>query len=268
MSLSSCYLSFGEAAVSSPARLIDARVKVLLTSILSFAVWELDSFAGLGITGALVGCWVILTRGAIRPIFSGLRKLLYIFLVVIIYYFWAEASRAGMNLLQGLESALVKSLLLAGKLALLIVAAYWLYLSTEPIKVVDALTSLLRPLERLRVPVREFAFVVGLIVRFFPVSVTRISDLYRNFQLREKLRCQNTSSPNRYARALIRVIDTMVLYMHYTLYEAQLLSLSLMSRGYNPFRPLSLAVDEKFTLGDFSFFTISASGIILTAWWL
>ncbi len=268
MSLSSRYLWFGESAVSSPAHLVDARVKVLLTGILSFAVWKIDSLAGLGITGALVGCWVILARGAVRAIFSSLRKLLYIFLVVIIYYCWTEASRPGMNLLQGLESALVKSLLLAGKLALLIVAASWLYLSTEPIKVVDALTSLLRPLERLHVPVREFAFVMGLIVRFFPVSVTRISDLYRNFLLREKLRSQNTSSPNRYARALMRVIDTMVLYMHYTLYEAQLLSLSLMSRGYNPFRPLSFAGAEKLTLRDFSFFTISASGIILSAWWL
>lgn len=268
MSLSSHYPSFGEAAVSSPAHPVDARVKVLLTGILSFAVWKIDSFAGLGITGALVGCWVILTRGAVRAIFSSLRKLLYIFLVVIIYYCWTEASRPGMNLLQGLESALVKSFLLAGKLALLIVAASWLYLSTEPIKVVNALTSLLRPLERLHVPVREFAFVVGLIVRFFPVSVTRISDLYRNFLLREKLRSQNTSSPKGYARALMRVIDTMVLYMHYTLYEAQLLSLSLMSRGYNPFRPLSFAGAEKLTLRDFSFFTISASGIILSAWWL
>lgn len=268
MFLSSCNLSFGQAAVSSPARLIDARVKVLLTGLLSLAVWGIDSLAGLGIAAALVGWWLILTRSEVAPIFSGLRKLLYIFLVLIIYYCWAEASRPGMNLVAALEGALIKSLLLAGKLVLLIVAAYWLYLSTEPMKVIDALTSLLRPLERLRVPVREFAFVVGLIVRFFPASVTRIGNLRRNFQLKEKLRCQKTSSANRYARALMRVIDTMVLYMHYTLYESQLLSLSLISRGYNPFRPISLAVAKKLTLRDFSFFTISASGIILTAWWL
>jgi energy-coupling factor transport system permease protein len=261
-------LTPGEATAGSPAHLIDARVKVLLTGILSFAVWGIDSFTGLGITGVLVGCWVILTRGALRAILSSLRKLVYIFLAVIIYYCWAEASRPGMNLLQGFDSALAKSLLLTGKLALLIAAAFWLYLTTEPMKVVDALTSLLRPLERLRLPVREFAFVVGLIVRFFPASLTRIKDLHRNFQLKENLRFQKTGSGNRYARVLMRVIDTMVLYMHYSLYEAQLLSLSLMSRGYNPFRPLSLAVAEKLTLRDFSFFTISATGIILTAWWL
>jgi len=268
MALYSQWLKPGEAGARYQILLVDARIKVLLTGILSLAVWGIDSFAGLGITAALVGIWIIPARGALGAIFSGLRKLVYIFLVVIIYYCWAEASRPGINLLQGLESALAKSLLLTGKLALLIAAAFWLYLSTEPMKVVDALTSLLRPLERLRLPVREFAFVVGLIVRFFPASVTRIKDLHLNFQLKEKLRCPKTGMPNRYARALTRVIDTMVLYMHYSLYEAQLLSLSLMSRGYNPFRPFSLAVGENLTLRDFSFFTVSAAGIIFAAWWL
>ena len=268
MALYSHCLCRGASAAGSPAHLIDARIKVLLTGILSFAVWGIDSFAGVGITGVLVAWWLILTRGAFRAALSGLSKLIFIFLAVIIYYCWAEASRPGVELLQALEGALAKSFLLTAKVALMVVAAFWLYLSTEPMKVVDALSSLLRPLERFRVPVREFAFVVGLIIRFFPASVTRIKDLHRNFKLKEKLRCQKSGAARRCARALMRVIDTMVLYMHYSLYEAQLLSLSLMSRGYNPFRPLNLAVGEKFSCRDFSFFTVSASGIILTALWL
>ena len=264
MALYSRCLSSGSSAAGSPAHLIDARIKVLLTGILSFAVWGIDSFAGVGITGLLVAWWVILTRGALSAALSCLSKLIFIFLAVIIYYCWAEASRPGVELIQALESALAKSLLLSAKVALMVIAAFWLYLSTEPMKVVDALSRLLRPLERLRVPVREFAFVVGLIIRFFPASVTRIRDLHRNLKLKEKLRCQKGGA----ARALMRVIDTMVLYMHYSLYEAQLLSLSLMSRGYNPFRPLNLAVAEKFSWRDLSFFTISASGIIFTALWL
>ena len=76
----SYYPLVGEAAGRSPACLIDARIKVLLAGILSFAVWKLDSITGLGVTSALVGFWVILARGAIRSILSSLRNFLYIFL--------------------------------------------------------------------------------------------------------------------------------------------------------------------------------------------
>jgi len=257
----------GEAAAGSPAYRLDARFKVLLLGVLSAAVWNLDTFAGLGIVWLLVLVWIIMARGACRTIFAGLRRMLYLLLLIIAYYGWAELSRPGTAWFQGLETALALSFLLAGKLALLLVAAFWLYLSTAPMKVVDALSSVLRPLERIRVPVRELAFTVGLIIRFFPYSLARIKDLYRNFQLREKLSPgRGGLAGNKYLRAVMRVIDTMVLYMHYSLYESQLLALSLLSRGYNPFRPVSPAASAKPGYRDYLFLAVSTAVIVLAAW--
>jgi len=257
----------GEAAAGSPAYRLDARFKVLLLGVLSGAVWNLDTFAGLGMVWLLILIWIGMARGAGRTIFTALRRMLYLLLLIIAYYSWAEISRPGMAIIRGMEAALARSFLLAGKLAILLVAAYWLYLSTAPMKVVDALSSVLRPLERLRVPVRELAFTVGLIIRYFPSSLARIKDLYRNFQLREKLSPgREGPSGNKYLRAVMRVIDTMVLYMHYSLYESQLLSLSLLSRGYNPFRPVSLAASAKPGYRDYLFLAVSAAVIVLAAW--
>ncbi|HUU27593.1 MAG TPA: energy-coupling factor transporter transmembrane protein EcfT [archaeon] len=252
---------------TSRAHFLDARFKVLLAGLLSVAVWSVDSFAGLGIIFSLVGAWVFLLKEQARSIAANLGSLVYIFFLVLLYYGWSEFSGSNGSLGETAQVVLLKSILLTGKLGVVFISAFWLYFSTAPIKVVDALGILLKPLEKIRIPVREFAFIVGLIIRFFPASVARIGDLYRNLRLRETLAGGKNSSFKKYRRAVGRIIDTMVLYMHYSLYEAELLSLSLMARGYNPFRPVRLTDDKTPEVWEVLFTALSAAVIILAACW-
>ena len=257
-----------QATTGSLVHSFDPRLKILMIGILSVAVWQVDSLAGLAIVVLWLAGWVALLRNRARSILNNLKILIYLTFLAGLYYGWAELAGPANTLGEALKSILINTTLLVGKLAVLIAASYWIYLSTAPLKVVDALCSLLKPLEKIRLPVREFAFIVGLVVRFFPESVERISDLYRTLQLREKLIHRSDLVRNRYRRAAERVIDTMVLYMHYSLHEAELLALSLMSRGYNPFRPVRMTTGQNLSFWEIAVFILSSGVIVSTAWWL
>ena len=260
------YHPAASAAGNSPAQRLDPSFKVLAVGILSFAIWEIDTLAGLGLAAALVAGWVFAAAGAARAVLGSLRRLIYVFFLVILYYCWAAYSSGGGDFWTGIAGVLYRSVLLGGKLAVLLVAAFWLYLSTAPMKIVEALTAVLKPLEKFRLPVRELSFIVGLVIRSFPSSLTRIRDLYRNFRIRENLGEKQLGRYALFSRALARVIDTMVCYMHYTLWESQLLSLSLMARGYNPFRPVAAAYSARVATGDLVFLFSSTVLIFIAAW--
>ncbi len=248
------------------AHVLDARVKVLVTGLLSVAVWSVEGLPGLGLMAAVVAVWLWLLRDAARRILDSLAGgVIYIFVLALLYYSWTDLPRLGLDP-AAVAAVLRASLLITGKLGLTLAAAYWLYFSTAPMKVVEAIGALLRPLERLRLPVGQFAFTVGLVIRFFPASLTRLRDLHRNLQHRERLAAAARGKPARWRRTMGRVIDTMVLYMQHSLHDAELLSLSLMARGYDPYRPLVPGALARPGARDLVFLGLSIALILLTSW--
>ena len=236
---------------------LDARAKLVVLGVLSVAVWSLDTLAGLLLTCGACGLWLAFSGAAARKVLGGMKHLWTIFLFVALYYLWA-----GYYLGTGWTGALVSTALLCGKLAVLVATALWLYHSTPPMRVVDSLTSLLRPLEKLKVPVGELGFTVGLVIRSFPSSLTRIRELFANFRRQRRL-ASGGSFPRRFINTVRAVVDTMVCYMDYTLHEAELLSLSLQARGYNPFRPPRRS-DNGLRAADWTF-CLGSSAVVIAA---
>ncbi len=262
------YSRFSQRAVNgSIAHGIDARAKVAVLTVLSVALWSVDTLIGLGLNVLLcLGCLALAGPCAVK-VLGRLKRLWSVFLLVVVYYLWAEYSLGGGLSPQGLPRVLAESMMLCGKLAVLVATALWLYFSTPPMEVVDSLTRALRPLERLKVPVGELGFTVGLVLRTFPPALERMRELFDNFRRQGKLADAGNGYAARFGRNLRSVIDTMVCYMHYTLHEAELLSLSLMARGYNPFRPPAHPGGKPFSSADWLFCTVSLT-VILTSVYL
>jgi len=244
---------------------IDARAKVTVLTVLSVALWSVETFPGLGINVLLCTSMLAMACNRAGKALDGLRRLWSVFALVAIYYLWAEYSLGGTISLEGLPEVLASSLMLCGKLAVLVTCALWLYYSTPAMKVVDSLTSLLRPLEKIKVPVSELGFTVGLVLRTFPSSLSRIRELFFNLRRQGKLADSRAGYAARFRRNVRTVIDTMVCYMHYTLHEAESLSLGLMARGYNPFRPAVNTSDKSFSATDWTFCAVSLTVIILSS---
>ncbi len=250
------------------AHRLDTRIKVSMIGLYSVLIWSVNTWNGLGLMLLVSAGWALLAGGAAGRMLVPLRGLAVVSLFVLAYYIWSGVSFAAPVRAGHLLQALSRTIFLMGKISLTLVSAAWLYLFTPPLKVVDALGSLLRPLERLKIPVREFSFTVGLVLRFFPEAVGRIGEFHRLLQLRGKTG-ENPGGPLKRLTVVIkRVVDTMVLYMHYSLHGSQMVALGLFVRGYNPFRKVHPARFRNPLAWEYAVLAVSCGAILAAAAYL
>jgi len=118
---------------------------------------------------------IVLSRIPVNLIFKNLRPFIWLFvLTMIIHLFWTSGEMItkipvlGLSItLEGLSLGLKYSF----RLALLIILAALLTLSTSPIELTDALEKILKPLKRLRVPTHEIVMMLTLSLRFIPTLI-------------------------------------------------------------------------------------------------
>ena len=134
------------------------------------------------LTLAVVG----VSRLPMSLVFKNIRPFLLLFLLTIaVHVFWTQGRViAQVPLLQlnitaeGLFFGFVYSV----RLALLIIIAAVLTLSTSPIELTDALEKLFKPLKRLKVPTHEIVMMLTLSLRFIPTLLEEAQRI-KNAQL-------------------------------------------------------------------------------------
>ncbi len=115
---------------------------------------------------------LVFSRLPLALVFKNIRPFIWLFLLtVLVHLFWtrghviARTPILGLAVTrEGLHLGLVYSL----RLALLIILAAMLTLSTSPIELTDALEKLLAPLKRLKAPTHEIVMMLTLSLRFIP----------------------------------------------------------------------------------------------------
>ncbi len=129
---------------------------------------------------------VILSRFPVSLVFRNLRPFIWLFAITLtVHIFWTPGRilwhipLIGIDVTsEGLRMGLVYSI----RLALLIVYAAILTLSTSPIELTDSLERLLSPLKRLRVPTHEIIMMLTLSLRFIPTLLEEAQRI-KNAQL-------------------------------------------------------------------------------------
>lgn len=253
---------------NSLAHRLDTRIKVLITGFFSVAVWNVSSAAGLALMSAVVLGWVAMARSGARQMIAPLRGITIPALFILVYYLWSGVSFGGPSLADEFMQALARTVTLLVKTGLTLAAAAWLYIYTPPLRVVDALAYLLSPLERLKVPVRQFSFSVGLILRFFPEAVTRVGEFYRTLHLRETDSLSRRGRIVRMSATVRRVIDTMVLYMHYSLHSSHMVAQGLITRGYNPYQRVQPSSNVTPAFWEYAVLVLSCAAAAAAWLWL
>jgi len=118
---------------------------------------------------------IVLSKIPANLIFKNLRPFILLFvLTMIVHLFWSSGRiltkipLIHLNItIEGLSLGIKYSL----RLALLIILAAILTLSTSPIELTDALERILKPLKKFRVPTHEIVMMLTLSLRFIPTLI-------------------------------------------------------------------------------------------------
>ncbi len=163
---------------------LDPRTKLLFILTLMTAFMVTLSLIKLALALALV--IIIITLSKIPPslVFKNLRPFLWLFILTL--FFQLLLTRTGkllitlpliqMNITDvGLKNGLIYSF----RLAILILFAALLTLTTSPMEITDALNRVLKPLQRLGVATHEFTLMMTLSLRFIPTLLMEADKLQK-----------------------------------------------------------------------------------------
>lgn len=157
---------------SSMVHRLDPRTKLialmlLMTSLLASSLWSVMLI--FMVVTAIAIVWSTIPMSLIL---KNLRPFIWLFgITIMVHLFWTPGRIAiilpvlGATIThEGLQNGLVYSV----RLALLVLFAALLTLSTSPIELTDALEKLFSPLKRFKVPTHEIVMMLTLSLRFIP----------------------------------------------------------------------------------------------------
>jgi energy-coupling factor transport system permease protein len=173
-------------AVDSPLHRLDPRIKMgaaLGLMALPFAV------TGLPASLLLVASVTAIALVARVPLLALLQTLRTVFWLALFMFFFYFFTTPGQPLVTVWGISITVEGLLAGatqvyRICLLVIIASLLTYTTSPAQLAHGLEALLRPLERVGLPVREIALVVTIALRFVPAFVGEIDTISKAQQAR------------------------------------------------------------------------------------
>ena len=150
---------------------LDPRTKLIVVVLYIIALFNAKGWGAYLLLLAVTGICMAVSHISPRNIFKGLKPMLFIIaLTALLNIFYTQGTpiREGWIITwEGLERA-VKMML---RITLLIVGTFLLTYTTSPMALTDGLELLLKPLNRLNVPVHEITLMMSMALRFIPTLI-------------------------------------------------------------------------------------------------
>ena len=150
---------------------LDPRTKLILVVLYIIALFNAKGWGAYLLILAVTSICMAVSHISPRNIFKGLKPMLFIIaLTALLNIFYTQGTpiREGWIITwEGIERA-VKMML---RITLLIVGTFLLTYTTSPMELTDGLERLLKPLNRVKVPVHEITLMMSMALRFIPTLI-------------------------------------------------------------------------------------------------
>lgn len=150
---------------------MDPRTKLMGTLAFIVSVFVFHTFAGYAVATLFLAGTIILSKVPPKFMFKGLKAVFMLLLITVIFNI---VLTPGKILWQwGFLKVTEEGLRLAGRMAIrltyLVIGSSVMTLTTTPNQLTDGLERLLRPLNKIHVPVHEIAMMMSIALRFIPI---------------------------------------------------------------------------------------------------
>lgn len=170
---------------------LDARIKLIATALLVIASFLVDGFLGFALLLPLVALIQLVSRVPFSYLARGssfFLGFLAFILVFQVFFYPGEAPESSVLWRWGFLSVSTEGLRFAAILGLRVLLLYYvttmLMLTTPLVDLTNGLELLLRPLQRVRVPVNELVLVAVISIKFVPIFIAEMERLSRAYTAR------------------------------------------------------------------------------------
>ena len=165
---------------------MDARVKILLLLILLIEVFAFTSAPVYLIMTVITLLMIMISKVPMRMVLRSLKPLWWIILFTFVLHLFSHPGRELYRIWQFVitQEGVEQGALISVRLMLLIILSTLLTFTTSPLKLTDALESLLSPFKRLGLPAHELAMMMTIALRFIPTLISETDKIMKAQQSR------------------------------------------------------------------------------------
>lgn len=150
---------------------LDPRTKLVGTVGFIVSVFLFHTFPGYAVATLFLAGIILLSKVPVKFIFKGLKTIFMLLLITIFFNMILTPGEVLWKL--GFIKVTKEGLVLAGTMAIrlvyLVIGSSIMTLTTTPNQLTDGLERLLRPLNKIHVPVHDIAMMMSIALRFIPI---------------------------------------------------------------------------------------------------
>lgn len=150
---------------------LDPRVKLVGTMVYIISLFLSDQFTGYLIAALFLALVIRASKVPFRFMIRGMKAVMFLLCLTVVFNLFLTP---GEPLLQLWKLTITKeglriSVFMAIRLTFLIIGSSVMTLTTTPNNLTDGMEKLLKPLQKLRVPVHELSMMMSIALRFIPI---------------------------------------------------------------------------------------------------
>ena len=152
---------------------MDPRAKLVGTLVFIISVFVFHTFPGYAVATIFLAAMIILSKVPVKFMFKGLKAIVMLLMITVVFNIFLTPGKVLWQ--WGILHVTEEGLKLAGRMAIrltyLVIGSSLMTLTTTPNQLTDGLERLLRPLNKLHVPIHEIAMMMSIALRFIPTLI-------------------------------------------------------------------------------------------------
>uniref|UniRef100_UPI004025670D energy-coupling factor transporter transmembrane component T family protein n=1 Tax=Blautia stercoris TaxID=871664 RepID=UPI004025670D len=150
---------------------LDPRVKFVGTIAFLISLFVADSLWGYLLTTAFLAVVIVLSKVPVKFMMKGLKPLFFIFILTVAFNLFLVPGKVVVQIwiLKITEEGIRQAIKIGIRLIYLVMGSSVMTLTTTPNQLTDGLEKLMRPLNKIKVPVHEIAMMMSIALRFIPI---------------------------------------------------------------------------------------------------
>lgn len=173
---------------------LDPRVKLGTTIIFIISLFVFQGAAGYVVAALFLALVIKLSKVPFKFMVKGMKAIVFLLLITVVFNLFLTPGEPLVNVwkLTITKEGLRMAVFLSIRLGFLIIGSSVMTLTTTPNQLTDGLEKMLKPLNKIKVPVHEIAMMMSIALRFIPILMEE-TDKIMKAQL---ARCADFESGN------------------------------------------------------------------------
>lgn len=152
---------------------LDPRVKLGTTVLFIISLFVFQGFGGYLVAALFLVLVIRLSTVPFKFMVKGMRSIVFLLSITVIFNLFLTPGEPIVRIwkLSITQEGLRLAVLLSIRLSFLIIGSSVMTLTTTPNQLTDGLEKMLRPLNKIKVPVHEIAMMMSIALRFIPILI-------------------------------------------------------------------------------------------------